>query len=228
MDERALKIFKTFLKNGTLKKEDDFTLWNDFENEEVKDQLYTMGTILDFQIILPRMDIAYLIPNQENELISESSFDFKKSIGSETRQIDVYLLQYLGIYLIYEFFHGEETNPKVREFITKNEFIKIFTEYCERIIRTPELTEENERQYGVNFMKLAEVWCGKISGEDPTTRKIDTKYGCLNRILFKLKDEKLFVEESDMIKPTRKLEDLMPYFLAKSRIQEINALLKED
>ena len=228
MDERALTVLKTFLKTGILKKEDNYALWNDFEDDEVKDQLYIIGSILDFQIISPRTDIAYIIPNQENELFSESSFDFKKSIGSEARQIDVYLLQYLGIYLLYEFFHGEETNPQVREFITKNEFIKIFTDYCERIIKTPELTEEKERQYGINFRKLAEVWYGKISGEDPATRKIDTKYGCLNRILAKMKDEKLFVEESDIIRPTKKLKDLMPYFLAKSRVKEITALLKEE
>ena len=50
----------------------------------------------------------------------------------------------------------------------------------------------------------------------------DNRYGIVNRILNKYKADLIFeTTEDGRIFPTRKTKDLMPYFLRKERIREI-------
>jgi hypothetical protein len=67
-----------------------------------------------------------------------------------------------------------------------------------------------------------------VDGEVKST-KFDNKFGIVNRILNKYKADELFdVGEDDLIRPTRKMKDLMPYFLRKDRIAEIQNWIKEE
>ena len=75
---------------------------------------------------------------------------------------------------------------------------------------------------------LVLVFIGKLDG-DLVSQKFDNKYGIVNRILNKYKSDELFdVGEDDLIRPTRKMKDLMPYFLRKDRIIEIQNWIKEE
>jgi len=225
MNTKALRVLKAFLKNGEINRDND--IWNDFKDEEVRDEFEDLKTELDFSIIEVSGGRAYLVPNQDNELFSQDNFDFKKSIGSDARQNDIYLLNYLGIYLLYTFFHGEGGEPLNRDFITKMDFIHDFNEQCEKVQNDKLSSEENEKEYGINFTNLSNLWLSKLSGdEDDKNKKIDTKMGCLNRILAKFINEKLFTLVDEKIKPTIKLNDLMPHFLNKDRISDINNLMR--
>ena len=52
-------------------------------------------------------------------------------------------------------------------------------------------------------------------------------YGIVNRILNKHEADALFyVSEGDLIRPTTKMKDLMPYFLSKHRVIEIQNWIK--
>ena len=87
--------------------------------------------------------------------------------------------------------------------------------------------DDKEQDYSDNFLQLAIDWLSKLDGES-TSQKFDNKYGIVNRILNKYKTDELFdVSSDDLIRPTRKLKDLMPYFLRKERIAEIQNWLKE-
>ena len=79
----------------------------------------------------------------------------------------------------------------------------------------------------IYFKQLASAWLSKMDGEAETI-KFDTKYGVVNRILNKYKDDQLFEVETDYkIRPTRKTKDLMPYFLRKDRVVSIQNWVKE-
>ena len=59
--------------------------------------------------------------------------------------------------------------------------------------------------------------------------KFGEKYGILNRLLVKFSPDRdgIFYQESGNIRPTRKLDNLMPYFLRRDRIAEMQEWLKE-
>ena len=81
--------------------------------------------------------------------------------------------------------------------------------------------EDKAEDFSENFFMLAEDWLSKKEG-DPFSRKIEDRYGIVNKIILKFKADELFVDEDDVIRPTKKTKDLMPYVLRKDRIQMIN------
>ena len=114
----------------------------------------------------------------------------------------------------------------VREFITKEELIKEFTDHCLEVTHTDITGEEVSDDYSENFHMLAEDWLSKKEGTKDS-RKVDERYGIVNKILLKFRTDDLFVEdEGGRIKPTKKTKDLMPYVLRKERIQEINSWIE--
>ena len=137
-------------------------------------------------------------------------------------------MNYLSIYLIYTFFNGEGSDPLCREFIPKEDFVSLFTEHCKSVEKTDFEGDDKEQDYSDNFRQLASAWLSKLDGEI-VSQKFDNKYGIVNRILNKYKADELFdVGEDDLIRPTRKMKDLMPYFLRKDRIIEIQNWIKEE
>ena len=130
--------------------------------------------------------------------------------------------------MIYVFFSGEGSDPLCREFISKEDFVALFTEHCRSVETTPFEGDDKEQDYSSNFHQLASAWLSKIDG-DTSSQKFDNKYGIVNRILNKHKADELFdVGEDALIRPTRKMKDLMPYFLRKDRIAEIQNWIKEE
>ena len=89
---------------------------------------------------------------------------------------------------------------------------------------------ENAEQtdYSENFLQLANTWLSKTDGV-VDSMKFGERYGILNRLLVKFNAEHddLFYLESGNIRPSRKLDNLMPYFLRKDRISEMQEWIKE-
>lgn len=228
MNPKAVRIFKIFIKNeGCFRRQDDPLLWDSFEDEDVLCALDILKAELDFDIHRVG-NRAYLIPNQENELFSQTNADFRRDIKASPDQkiIDLYLLNYLCVYLLYEFFHGEGSEPLTRDFILRDDFIELFTNHCKQVCSSELDVESSELEYGINFQKLAQIWLGKKYG-DPDSRVFTNMTGCLNRIMIKLKQEGLFFVEDDKITPTQKAKDLMPYFLRRERVVTIHQYLEE-
>ena len=86
--------------------------------------------------------------------------------------------------------------------------------------------DSKEQDYSANFIQLASGWLSKTDGAEDST-KMDCKYGILNRILIKFRTDELFEVEAGQIKPTRKMKDLMPYFLRKDRVAQIQNWIRE-
>lgn len=229
MNNRTLKLFHEIMKKGYIDRNDNSSLWNYTEDADARDELDQMGRELGFEIYQAQNRI-YLVPTQDNDLFLKNNSDFKVDIKgtSDVRARDLYLLNYLAMYILFIFFKGEGNEICVRDFITKEELIKDFSEHCEKVTQKGVDGEDKKEDYSENFCMLASDWLGKLEG-DVNSRKSAERYGMVNRLIAKFKADELFIEdESDgRIWPTKKTKDLMPLVLRKDRVQDINRLIEE-
>ena len=223
MNKNTLRLFHELMKKGWIDRDDNAVLWSFVEDQEARDGLEQMGTELGFDIV-PAQNRIYMVPTQDNDLFLKNNVDFRSDIkaSSDVRARDLYLLNYLAIYILYLFFKGEGAEALVRDFITKEELIKEFTDHCESVTQKGVDGEDKTEDFSENFYMLAEDWLGKKEG-DLISRRIEDRYGVVNKILLKFRADDLFIEEDNgKIVPTKKTKDLMPYILRKDRVQMIN------
>ena len=223
MNKSALKLYHELMKKGWIDRDDNSVLWGFVEDPEARDELDQMGAELGFEII-PAQNRIYMVPTQDNDLFLKNNIDYRSDIkaGNDVRTRDLYLLNYLAIYILYIFFKGEGSEALVRDFITKEELIKEFTDHCLSVTQKGVDGENKVEDFSESFYMLAEDWLGKKEG-DPTSRRVDDRYGVVNKIILKLRADDLFVEGDDgRVAPTKKTKDLMPYVLRKERVQVIN------
>lgn len=228
MNRHALTAFHQLMKRGFIDRRENADAWEAERDTEAWNELEELGAELGF-VLYRSGNRIYLIPTQENDLFLKNNADYRKDIKAdkEIRLRDLYLLNYLAIYLLFLFFKGEGANPQTREFITKEDFLSVFSEHCQSVADSVKEDLIPQTEYGENFLQLAEMWLAKTEGE-PDTQKIAARYGCLNKILLKFRTDGLFETDSDRkIRPTRKLCDLMPYFLRKDRVADIHKWLAQ-
>ena len=229
MNKNALKLYHELMKKGWIDRDENSVLWSFVEDPEARDELDQMGAELGFEI-MPAQNRIYMVPTQDNDLFLKNNIDYRSDIkaGNDVRTMDLYLLNYLAIYILYIFFKGEGSEALVRDFITKEELIKEFTDHCLSVTQKGVDGEDKAEDFSESFYMLAEDWLGKKEG-NPTSRRVDDRYGVVNKIILKLRADDLFVEGDDgRVAPTKKTKDLMPYVLRKERVQVINAWIEGD
>lgn len=224
MNIKTAKIFKSLLTNGYIEKDTDPEIFSFYYEEEVSEELDILQQEFDFTLLRAGRRI-YLIPNQSNELFLQNNSDFKKSVGSDAKLLDIYLYNYLAVFILHSMYGGEGNNLATREMFTVQRMIGEFSEHCEQIRSEADSFENASDKYSVEFLKIADKWLSKRGDTDSTA--IDTKYGTIMRIIRKFRDEELIYEsEAGVYKPTRKLSDLMPYFLGEQRVKEVNSVFE--
>jgi len=228
MNRNTVEVFHTLMKKGWIDRREDNIIWSYTDDSVVQEELEEFKAVMGIDLFRSG-DRLYIIPTQENDLFLKNNVDYRRDIKADNnvRTRDLYLMNYLSIYLVYLFFNGEGSDPLCREFISKEDFVANFTEHCKMVEKKPLEGHENEHDYSDNFKQLALAWLSKLDGEI-SSQRFENKYGIVNRILNKFKLDELFVVgEDNLIRPTRKMKDLMPYFLKKDRIEEINNWIKE-
>ena len=228
MNRKTVFVFHMLMKRGWIDRREDAAAWEAYQEPEVQTELHDFGDELGFDLWRTG-DRLYLVPTQDNDLFLKNNVDYRRDIkaNNEVRMRDIYLLNYMAVYLLYVFFSGDGNDPRARDFMTKEDITAAMATHCEAVTKTP--LEDSQNEYSENFRKLAEDWLSKLEGE-PEDTKMNTRYGCLNRLLYKLRADDLFTEQQ-VLRPTQKLCDLMPYFLRKDRIARIRewvAAQKED
>lgn len=228
MNRETVEVFHGLMKRGWIDRREDSVLWSYAQETDVQEELEDFKAVMGIDLVRAG-DRLYLIPTQDNDLFLKNNQDYRRDIRADNsvRNRDLYLMNYLSIYLIYVFFGGEGSDPLRRDFISKEEFIAQFTDHCKQT-ESVELTgSEDTPDYSDNFIQLAQGWMSKLDG-DTESQKFDCKYGILNRILSKFKIDEIFdVGDDGLIRPTRKMKDLMPYFLRKDRVAEIQNWIRE-
>ena len=229
MNGSALKLFHELMKKGWIDRNENSLIWDLVEDSEARDELDQMGVELGFEIV-PAQDRIYMVPTQDNDLFLKNNVDYRADIkaGNDVKSRDLYLMNYLAIYILYLFFNGEGVDAQTRDFITREELIKEFTRHCQEVTRNDIDKEDKTDDYSENFRMLAEDWLSKKEGER-ISRKIDDRYGVVNKIILKFRADDLFLDDDgDRIKPTQKAKHLMPYVLRKDRVQLINRWIEEE
>ena len=222
MNRKTVEVFHALLKHGWIDRSEDSVMWSYAEEQDVREELEDFKAVMGIDLIRTGNRL-YMVPTQENDLFLKNNEDYRRDIKADNtvRLRDLYLMNYLSIYLLYLFFSGQGSDPLCRDFITRETLVEEFTSHCKSIESGPVAGEDPSLDYGDNFRQLAEAWLGKKEG-DTTSQKFDNRYGIVNRILNKYKADLIFeTTEDGRIFPTRKTKDLMPYFLRKERIREI-------
>ena len=225
MNRNTVEVFHALMKKGWIDRREDAVMWSFAEDPEVLEELEDFKEVMGIDLHRAG-DRLYMIPTQENDLFLKNNVDFRADISTQARSRELYMLNYLAIYIIYLFFSGEGRDPRCRDFITKEELIAQFTSHCKSVEAAGVEGENKVKDYSANFIQLASGWLSKIDGAEDST-KLDCKYGIVNKLLIKFRKDEIFDVEDGQIKPTRKMRDLIPYFLRKDRIAEIQNWIKE-
>lgn len=220
MKQETLRLFAKLMEKGYIAREQEPAFYDDSCDDDISSELAVMEQELDFTLYRTNGRL-YLLPNPTNELFAQDNKDFQRSVGNEKLE-ELYLLNYIAIFLLYELYGGKGNTMQTRYYIKESDFLNDLTKHCEQVRSEGEALKNASEQYSLDFLRLADSWLAKRS-DDSTS--IDTKHGCFMKIIRKFRDEELLYEADGVWKPTVKLNDLMPYFLAHNRISEIHSIL---
>ena len=227
MNRKSLMVFHALMKKGWIERQADHEVWEYSMDPDIIDELVIFQEELGFELQRIR-DRLYMIPTQDNDLFLKNNEDFRKDVGgNEVRNRDIYLMNFMAVYLLYLFFNSEVSGNQIRTLISIEDYISELNNYFSRYEKSDESIEDMH-DYSESFQLLCNDWLTKIEG-DLDNRKITTKFGIVNKLMVKLKADDVFsIDDNGIIKPTQKCKDLMPYFLKKDRIIKINNILKEE
>lgn len=231
MNRKSLSLFQQFLKAGGISRENDPEAYADWQDSDAAAELREMGEALGFQLFEIGTRV-YLIPDPDSELFAQNNADIRESIGTDARNVDVFLNNYIIMTILFLLYHSENNKPKIIDFITITDLVEELDKRMQKAIDNPPETERKENRYGINFIKIAQHWLAKQYGDRLSTRRSD-KTGCIRKACVKLRNENLITlpDNESQIRPTVRLDDLMEYYLRQDRVKQINAVfegVKED
>lgn len=207
------EIFYYLLENHELREEEEMLLYKAYaEREEVQSLVKSQGEAAGSTIVRYG-NVIYLIPKEENNFLGFSKAQLKAVLCKSTAtDKDYYLSQFVILTLLVEFFDGQGSSSKSREYIRVGELQNLISEYLKTGKR--ELDEEEEEQSGIAFTDMLQAY-EALKSDDRGARTKTTKEGFLHHILLFLQKQGLieYVERDEMIKTTKKLDNFMDWNL---------------
>ncbi len=207
------EIFYYLLEHHELCEDEDTQLYRAYtEQEEIQNLVKSQGEIAGSRVERYG-NVIYLIPKEENHFLGFSKAQLKaalcKSSGTDK---DYYLSQFVILTLLVEFFDGQGTSSKAREYMRAGELQNCISS---RLKEGAEgMDEEQQEQAGIAFSNMLEAY-EALRSDDKGSRAKTTKEGFLHSILIFLQKQGLieYVEEDEMIKTTKKLDNFMDWNL---------------
>ena len=207
------EIFYYLLEHHELREEEEIQLYKAYtEQEEVQNLVKSQGEIAQSRIERYG-NVIYLIPREENHFLGFSKAQLKaalcKSSGTDK---DYYLSQFAVLTLLVEFFDGQGSSSKAREYIRTGELQNCISARLKE--GAEQMDEEEEEQGGIAFSDMLEAY-EALRSDDKGSRAKTTKEGFLHHILLFLQKQGLieYVEQDEMIKTTKKLDNFMDWNL---------------
>ena len=207
------EIFYYLLEHHELREEEEIQLYKAYtEQEEVQNLVKSQGEIAQSRIERYG-NVIYLIPREENHFLGFSKAKLKaalcKSSGTDK---DYYLSQFAVLTLLVEFFDGQGSSSKAREYIRVGELQNCISARLREGAQS--MDEEEEEQGGIAFSNMLEAY-EALRSDDKGSRAKTTKEGFLHHILLFLQKQGLieYVEQDEMIKTTKKLDNFMDWNL---------------
>ena len=221
--EKALKIFRVILEEGEIKRQEKFSLYKEFAEEDVRIVLNAIEREFSCRF-LDLNESIYLIPEIDSKTLNLSFKNFKDFFYSNTSNSELYLYYYIFMYLLYEFYNGKNNIPKKISFLKLSNLID---KLDNKFIKYEKLSSEEiqllEEQYKVNIRTSAELWRGMIISQEQGIKK--SKINVIKKLLNVLNEQNLAkIYDDDEIRTTDKLDALMgQFYLKMERVKEINS-----
>lgn len=206
------EIFYYLLEHHELREEDELLLYKAYTEEEtVRNLVKSQGDIAGSNIERYG-NVIYLIPKEENNFLGFSKQQLKAALcKSGATDKDYYLSQFAILTLLVEFFDGQGSSSKSREYMRVGEFMNCIS------LRLKEGADEEETKEdtaGISFQVLYQTY-EALKSDDRGSRAKTTKEGFIYNILMFLQKQGLieYVVQDEMIKTTRKLDNFMDWNL---------------
>lgn len=220
------EIFYYLLEHRELKEEEEAYYYKAYtENEYIQNLVKSQGEVAGSNIERYG-NVIYLIPKEENNFLGFSKAELKNALcKSNATDKDYYLSQFVVLTLLVEFYDGQGSSSKSREYMRAGELQNCIS------IRLKEgaenMDEEAEEREGIAFSNMLEAY-EALRSEEKGSRARTTKEGFLYNILNFLQKQELieYVEEDEMIKTTKKLDNFMDWnLLNQKNFQRIKRVL---
>lgn len=223
------QIFYYLLEHFELREDETSGLYRAYvENEEVQLLVKSQGD--EAHSSIERYgDVIYLIPKEENVFLGFSKAKLKemlcKSGGTDK---DFYLSQFVILTLLSEFYDGQGASAKSRDYIRVGELQNCVTDRLKNGVENT--SDEDEERNGLAFRNMQEAY-EALKSDERGSRARTTKEGFLHHIFMFLENQGLieYVQEDEMIKTTKKLDNLMDWnLLNQNNYQRICKVLSDN
>ena len=210
------EIFYYLLEHHELREEAEAQLFRAYtEREEIQNLVKSQGVIAGCNIERYG-NVIYLIPKEENDFLGFSKAQLKSVLcRSGATDKDYYLSQFAILTLLVEFYDGQGSSSKSREYIRVGELQNcISSRLREGAKRQSGEEQDQEEEEGIAFEDMVQAY-EALRSDDKGSRARTTKEGFLHYILVFLERQGLinYVEQDEMIKTTEKLDDFMDWNL---------------
>lgn len=207
------EIFYYLLEHHELREEEENLLYRAYaEQEEIQNLVKSQGEIAHSSVERYG-NVIYLIPKEENDFLGFSKAQLKAALcKSNATDKDYYLSQFVILTLLVEFYDGQGSSSKSREYIRVGELQNCISGRLKE--GTERMSEEDEEREGIAFSDMMQAY-ESLRSDDRGSRARTTKEGFLHYILLFLEKQGLieYVEQDEMIKTTKKLDNFMDWNL---------------
>lgn len=220
------QIFYYLLENHELREMDEQRLYRAYLEEEQIQNLVKSQAETALCNIERYGDVIYLIPKEENVFLGFSKAELKKRLCKSTgTDKDFYLSQFVILTFLVEFYDGQGSSSKSREYIRVGDLQNCISMRLKEGVENT--SEEEEESNGIAYRNMLEAY-ESLRSDDKGTRQKTTKEGFLHTILKFLEEQGLidYIEEDEMIKTTKKMDNLMDWnLLNQNNYQRIRKVL---
>lgn len=207
------EVFYYLLEHHELREEEEMQLYKAYtEQEGIQNLVKSQGEIAQSRIERYG-NVIYLIPKEENNFLGFSKAQLKaalcKSSGTDK---DYYLSQFVILTLLVEFYDGQGSSSKAREYIRTGELQNCISARLKE--GAEHMDDEEEERQGIAFTDMLQAY-EALKSDERGSRAKTTKEGFLHYILLFLERQGLveYVEQDEMIKTTKKLDNFMDWNL---------------
>lgn len=207
------EIFYYLLEHHELREDEEELLYRAYaEQEQIQNLVKSQGEIADSSIERYG-NVIYLIPREENNFLGFSKTQLKTVLcKSNATDKDYYLSQFVILTLLVEFYDGQGSSSKAREYMRVGELQNCISSRLKE--GADNAGEEEEEKNGIAFSNMLEAY-EALKSDEKGSRARTTKEGFLHYILIFLQKQGLieYVEQDEMIKTTKKLDNFMDWNL---------------
>ena len=221
------EIFYYLLEHRELREDAQRQLYRAYtEEEHIQNLVKSQGEIAGSNIERYG-NVIYIIPKEDNFFLGFSKAQMKAQLcKSNATDKDYYLSQFVILTLLVEFFDGQGSSSKSREYMRVGELQNCISRRLKEGAQNVE--EVEEEKLGLSFSNMLEAY-EALRSEEKGSRARTTKEGFLFHILNFLQKQGLidYVEEDEMIKTTKKLDNFMDWnLLNQNNFQRVKRVLE--